>query len=98
MPRGREDYVDPAGFRAMADEVDRLERAMAPWPIWIRSLAQIAFLLAAFAHRVRRCIRRRRLPAAGRLAPEPRQERCRERGPARPQSCIEIFASPYAAR
>lgn len=47
-PRGREDYVDPAGFRAVADEVDRLERAMAPWPVWSRSLAQIAFLLAAF--------------------------------------------------
>jgi len=26
---------------------------MAPWPIWIRSLAQIAFLLAAFVLFVR---------------------------------------------
>lgn len=43
---------------------------MAPWPIWIRSLAQIAFLLAAFAHRVRRCIRRRRLPAASLPSPD----------------------------
>ncbi|KQW65207.1 MULTISPECIES: hypothetical protein [unclassified Methylibium] len=46
--QGREDYVDRAGFRTVAAEVDRLEHAMAPWPIWVRSLAQIAFLLAAF--------------------------------------------------
>jgi hypothetical protein len=50
---GREDDVDRAGFRAVAHEVDRLERSMAPWPTWIRSLTQIAFVLAAFVLFVR---------------------------------------------
>lgn len=65
---------------------------------WSRSRSCSRRSCFSLAHRVRRCIRRRHMPAAGRFTPEPRQERRCERGTARPQVLHRDLREPVCRK
>lgn len=83
-PRGREDYVDPAGFRAVAglDSLAGPDRVPARG---VRAFRSRTALGAAFA-------------AGTCLPPEPRQERRCERGTARPQVLHRDLREPVCRK
>lgn len=88
-PRGREDYVDPPDsvrrpMKSIGWSV-RWRRGRSGSARWPRSRSCLRRSCFSFAHRVRRCVRRGHMPAAGRFTPEPRQERRCESVTARPQ-------------